>query len=272
MAILCGIHPQFSRTVDPRAALLLLAAFTSPTTSETHPAKPGDRWVGCRNETRLCCEWIHGDLRAESKWQHRAATNISTIPSSRTKRSNKNALLHFTEVNTCGFCDSHDHGEMLSSLYGCSGSLTSYVKVHKTRLKHTYEMLCGWLMLLNCLQTPKHVCWRKNPWRLPMSGGSWVSEAKTHLSYGPTYVLYIVLPMLILLFHVSSMLSWCLSHLSDFHIQHQPSQAILTIHLYPGIIHYNSIELNHLHTHIYISILIVPFLLAVTTFPPAGPR
>ena len=35
--------------------------------------------------------------------------------SSRTKRSNKNALLHFTEVKTCGFCDSHDHGEMLSS-------------------------------------------------------------------------------------------------------------------------------------------------------------
>ena len=122
----------------------------------------------------------------------------------------------------------------------------------QTRLKHTYEMLCGWLMLLNCLQTPKHVCWRKNPWRLPMSGGSWVSEAKTHLSYGPTYVytcLYMLIPCFL-------MLSWCLSHLSDFHIQHQPSQAILTIHLYPGIIHYNSIELNHLHTHIYVYIYI----------------
>ena len=75
---------------------------------------------------------------------------------------------------------------------------------------------------------------------------------------------YLCLYMLIPCF---LMLSWCLSHLSDFHIQHQPSQAILTIHLYPGIIHYNSIELNHLHTQIYIYILIVPSLLAVTTFP-----
>ena len=66
--------------------------------------------------------------------QMTAQGSTSTIPSSRTKRSNKNALLHFTEVNTCGFCDSHDHGEMLSSLYGCSGSLTSYVKVHKPDL------------------------------------------------------------------------------------------------------------------------------------------